>query len=138
MGCLLAGCCFGRTCNLPWALRFPAHSPAADKQVEVGLLHSTTEASLPVHPTQIYESIGCLLLAAVLIFYLHGRKRYDGQVFLAFVAGYATLRFMLEFLRNDDRGSMLGLSTSQLIGVGMVAFAGLIQSRISRGLRANS
>lgn len=130
MGCLLAGCCFGRTCALPWALRFPAHSPAADKQVELGLLHSTADASLPVHPTQVYESIGCLVLAAILTLHLHGRKRYDGQVFLAFVAGYATLRFGIEFFRNDDRGGMLGLSTSQLIGIGMLALSGLLHAKL--------
>ncbi len=132
MGCLLAGCCFGRTCDLPWALRFPAHSPAVDKQVELGLLHSTFERSLPVHPTQIYESLGCLVLAAVFILRLHRRKRYDGQVFLAFVAGYATLRFLLEFLRNDDRGGWLGLSTSQIIGIALVGLSLSIQARVKR------
>lgn len=131
MGCLLAGCCFGRTSGLPWALRFPARSPTADKQIEVGLLHSAREASLPVHPTQIYESVGCLILAAILILYLHRRKRYDGQVFLAFVTGYAVLRFMIEFLRSDDRGGWLGLSTSQIIGIGMLALVGLLRARIS-------
>ena len=132
MGCLLAGCCFGRTCSLPWALRFPAHSPAADKQVQLGIIRSTVESSLPVHPTQIYESIGCLALAAFLILRLHGRKRYDGQVFLTFVAGYATLRFLLEFLRNDDRGGLLGLSTSQIIGAWLAALALFFQARIVR------
>ncbi|HMR81126.1 MAG TPA: prolipoprotein diacylglyceryl transferase, partial [Polyangiaceae bacterium] len=48
-------------------------------------------------------------------------KRYDGQVYLAFVALYAIVRFLLEFWRNDDRGGLLGLSTSQLIGVVLVA-----------------
>ena len=131
MGCLLAGCCFGRTCSLPWALRFPPHSPAVDKQFQLGQLLSESLPSQPVHPTQVYESLGCLLLAAVLILKLHPKKRYDGQVFLAFVGGYATLRFLLEFLRNDDRGGLLGLSTSQLIGVGLVALTLLFQSRIA-------
>ena len=57
--------------------------------------------------------------------HLHGRKRYDGQVFLAFVGLYAVARFALEFFRSDDRGGLFGLTTSQLIGalllVGVVA-----------------
>jgi phosphatidylglycerol:prolipoprotein diacylglycerol transferase len=134
MGCLLAGCCFGRNSALPWALRFPPHSPATDKQLELHQLHSALQASLPVHPTQIYESIGCLLLSTVLIVYLHPKKRYDGQVFIAFLAGYAVLRFALEFFRNDDRGALLGLSTSQLIGLGLLTLAGYFHSRLMKRL----
>jgi phosphatidylglycerol:prolipoprotein diacylglycerol transferase len=76
--------------------------------------------SLPVHPTQIYESAASLAIAGFLIFYLHGKKRYDGQVFLAFVALYSVARFVIEFVRADDRGGFLGLSTSQLVGVALV------------------
>ena len=121
MGCLLAGCCFGTVTHLPWALRFPERSPASESQWKAGLIQSAFERSLPVHPAQIYESAASFAIAAVLILGLHGKKRYDGQVFLAFVALYASLRFMLEFWRSDDRGGLLGLSTSQLIGVGLVA-----------------
>lgn len=121
MGCLLAGCCFGKTTDAAFALSFPAHSPASESQWKQKLLRSPSEASLPVHPTQIYESAASLAIAALLILYLHGRKRYDGHVFLAFVALYAIVRFGLEFLRADDRGGVLGLSTSQLIGLALIA-----------------
>ncbi len=121
MGCLLAGCCFGTPTSVGWALSFPSHSPASESQFKAGLLQSSFEPSLGVHPTQIYESAGSFVIAAVLILWLAGRKRYDGQVFLAFVALYAIVRFLLEFWRNDDRGGLLGLSTSQLIGVVLVA-----------------
>ena len=121
MGCLLAGCCFGLPSKMPWALSFPSHSPASETQFKVGLLDSPFDPSLPVHPTQIYESAGSFAIAAFLILFLHSRKRYDGQIFLAFVALYAAVRFVLEFWRNDDRGGLLGLSTSQLIGVILVA-----------------
>jgi phosphatidylglycerol:prolipoprotein diacylglycerol transferase len=123
MGCLLAGCCFGKPTDAAWALTFPPNSPASEAQFKHHLLDSPTDPSLPVHPTQALESFGCLLIAAVLILYLHGRKRYDGHVFVAFVAAYASLRFLLEFWRDDDRGGILGLSTSQLLGLLAVAFA---------------
>ena len=60
---------------------------------------------------------------------VHPRKRYDGQVFAAFLALYAVARFLLEYLRRDDRGGLLGLSTSQLIGVALVAAAAALHAR---------
>jgi phosphatidylglycerol---prolipoprotein diacylglyceryl transferase len=118
LGCLLGGCCFGSPTGGPLALVFPPNSPASVAQARVHLLASEHLHSLPVHPTQLYESAGCLALGAALFLWLHGNKRYDGQVFVAFLAGYASLRFGLEFLRADDRGGVAGLSTSQWIGVG--------------------
>lgn len=117
LGCLLAGCCFGEPSSVPWALSFPPGSPASEAQSKANLLPSIADASLPVHPTQIYESAACFALAAVLILWFQARKRYDGQVFVVFVAGYALIRFLLEFVRDDERGGLVGLSTSQLIGV---------------------
>ena len=123
MGCLLAGCCFGSPTSSPLGVIFPPNSPASESEFKAHLIDSMSQSSLSIHPTQIYESGASFAIAALLILYVHGRKRYDGQVFLAFVALYAAVRFGLEFLRRDDRGSLLGLSTSQLIGVLLVAAA---------------
>ena len=62
-------------------------------------------------------------VAGVCMFYVHPRKRYDGEVFVWFIVLYAVGRFLLEWLRADDRGGMLGLSTSQLVGVAVIAVA---------------
>ncbi len=137
MGCLLAGCCFGSTCELPWALSFPPHSPASESQAKEHLLPTLNVWSLRVHPTQIYESIASLAIAAVCLLWVHPRKRYDGQVFAAFLALYAVARFLIEILRRDDRGALFGLSTSQLIGVALLAAAAGIhatrgKARVSR------
>jgi phosphatidylglycerol:prolipoprotein diacylglycerol transferase len=129
MGCLLAGCCFGKPTHVSWALTFPGHSPASEAQFKQGLLDSPFQPSLPVHPTQIYEALGCLSIVAFLLVYLHGRKRYDGHVFLAFVALYAALRFVLELWRGDDRGALLALSTSQFIGLVLLVAAVVIHRR---------
>jgi phosphatidylglycerol---prolipoprotein diacylglyceryl transferase len=117
MGCLLAGCCFGIRTDSPLALSFPPNSPASEAQFKAHELASRHLTSHPVHPTQIYESAASLLIAAFCLIYVHPRKRYDGQVFIVFMALYAAARFALETLRNDDRGGLLGLSTSQLIGL---------------------
>lgn len=117
MGCLLAGCCFGEPHGGPLALSFPPHSPASDAQFKLGQLDNPASWSLPVHPTQIYESAACLGIALFCMLFVQSRKRYDGQVFLAFLSLYAIARFLLEILRADDRGGALGLSTSQLAGL---------------------
>ncbi len=102
-----------------------------------------------MHPTQIYESAASFAIAALLILVLRGRKRYDGQVFLAFIALYAAARFVIEFWREDDRGGLylvhghlagtpssaapfadFGLSTSQLIGVALVMGAVWLHRRL--------
>ena len=131
IGCLLAGCCFGLRTDGPMGMSFPPNSPASEAQYKLGQLRSVREWSQPVHPTQIYESAVCFGIAAFLMLWLHGRKRYDGQVFAAFLALYAVARFVLEFQRADDRGGVLGLSTSQLLGVALVGLAVWIHRRRS-------
>ena len=128
MGCLLAGCCFGSTCDLPWAMSFPARSAASEEQFKAHLIPSARMWSLPVHPTQVYESAASLAIAAICMLVVHPRKRYDGQVFASFLVLYAVARFALEYLRRDDRGGMVGLSTSQLIGVAMTVAAVLVHA----------
>jgi phosphatidylglycerol:prolipoprotein diacylglycerol transferase len=123
MGCLLAGCCFGVRTASAVGMSFPPNSPASEFQWKGGLLASQHFWSLPVHPTQVYESILCLLIGVVCLVYVHPRKRYDGQVFLSFVVLYAAMRFVLEYLRSDDRCALFGLSTSQLIGLLLVPAA---------------
>ncbi|MFO0617701.1 MAG: prolipoprotein diacylglyceryl transferase [Polyangiaceae bacterium] len=135
MGCLLAGCCFGLETNSPVGLSFPGNSPASEAQFKAKELTSIRAWSHPVHPTQIYESAACLGIALFLLAYLHGRKRYDGQVFVGFLVLYAVARFALEFLRADERGGFLGLSTSQLIGLALVAVAVIIHRARTRAPR---
>jgi len=113
LGCFAAGCCYGRPANVPWAVTF--HDVYATRQVG-------TPLDTPLHPTQLYESLATL---AIFIFlkWLAGRKRFDGQVTLAYVFLYALARFVIEFYRGDAvRGMVLGgwLSTSQFIAILMV------------------
>src|SRR5208282_5849234 len=109
MGCLLAGCCFGATCTLPWAISFPWRSAASDEQFKDRLLPTASMWSLPVHPTQSYAAAACLAISAFCLVLVHPRKRYDGQVFVSFVLLSAVARFVLEIWRRDDRGGVLGL-----------------------------
>jgi len=109
VGCLLAGCCYGKPTSMPWGITFT--SRYAYDNVGVPL-------NVPLHPTQLYESFGTLLLFAYLMWRL-SRKHFDGQIILEYLSLYAALRFVIEFFRDDDRGFVLYglLSTSQFIGI---------------------
>jgi phosphatidylglycerol:prolipoprotein diacylglycerol transferase len=141
VGCLLGGCDFGRPWDGPWAVQFPAGSPAFQEQVREGRLSVDAPESLPVHPTQVYESLVGLVLFLMTIA-VRRRQKAEGQVFLAVVVGYALLRGALEVLRGDaDRGGLGPLSTSQWIALATFLCGATllwVQSRRSRRLMQTS
>ncbi len=108
IGCLMNGCCYGRACALPWAIRFP----------EGHETHPVGLAATPVHPTQIYDSLLNLALYAGLAL-LFRRRRFDGQVFAAYLMGYALTRSFVEMFRGDYTDAHLhaGLTPAHLIGI---------------------
>jgi phosphatidylglycerol:prolipoprotein diacylglycerol transferase len=80
-------------------------------------LDRSAHASVPVHPTQLYESLTAFALVAVLAS-VWRRRRFDGQVLLAAGAFYGIARALIEIVRDDnERGVWHGISTSQAIGV---------------------
>lgn len=105
IGCLLNGCCFGRACDAPWAISFPADNP----------LHPPTT---PVHPTEIYDA---LLNFALYLFlaWLFRRRKFDGQIFATYLICYAITRSFVEHFRGDynDAHHHLGLTPAQLVSV---------------------
>lgn len=111
-GCFAAGCCWGKPTTLPWGVEF----------TQAG--HEVTGVPLGVHlhPTQLYESFGALLIFFFLL-WLHRRKRFSGQVILFYAVLYAVMRFTIEIFRDDPRGDILGLttltglSTSQMLSI---------------------
>ncbi len=123
VGCFLAGCDFGREWNGPLAVRFPSGSPASLQQAQLGLLPSGTLESLPVHPTQLYESLAGLVLL-ILVFAVRRRQRVSGQALAMFAIGYGIVRYLIEIVRADqDRGAIGPWSTSQFIALATVVAA---------------
>ncbi len=125
MGCFLAGCCFGKITDVPWAVRFPQYSDAWKRHRETAYDALVAQheqigewLSLPVHPTQLYELFGAL---AIFIFLWVTRKnvKYEGQKLSILLIAYGILRFVIEFWRDDDRGGVL-LSTSQWISIPLI------------------
>jgi phosphatidylglycerol:prolipoprotein diacylglycerol transferase len=131
IGCFLYGCDFGARTNLPWAVRFPGPSrfaaygsPAYELHLRKYDLPPGATASFPVHPTQLYETLlGLSLVVACLI--VRKYRKIDGYVFLTFIWGYGVVRFLLEFIRDDEqRGGYGQMSTSQIIAV-VTSLAGI-------------
>ena len=119
-GCFLAGCDYGVPTALPWGVRFPPGSLAAVDHARRGLVPFGA-ASLPVHPTQLYEAALGAVAAGVAALVLRRSRRRDGRAFAAFLLVYACGRFLIELLRGDhDRGHALGLSTSQWVSLAIV------------------
>jgi phosphatidylglycerol:prolipoprotein diacylglycerol transferase len=100
VGCFLNGCCFGKPCDLPWAVRFPASSHVHAQQVLGGLI-GPGDPTLPVHPTQLYEALAALGIFAVL-WALYPRRRFSGQVAWTYGMLYSAWRFVNEFFRADS------------------------------------
>ena len=81
-----------------------------------------TAANFILHPTQLYESITMFIVFGLLV-YLHKKKKFDGQVLIAYGIIYSIFRFIVEFVRDDPRGNLLGIndllgiSTSQIISL---------------------
>jgi phosphatidylglycerol---prolipoprotein diacylglyceryl transferase len=103
VGCLLAGCCYGRACAADFPLGVTLH----------GALR---------HPVQLYESAGLVALAGLLALVSPRLRERPGLLSAAYLGGYALLRLSTESFRGDDveRGFVGPLSTSQAIAVAML------------------
>jgi phosphatidylglycerol:prolipoprotein diacylglycerol transferase len=124
IGCLLNGCCYGRACEAPWAIRFPAE-------------HETH--GVPVHPTQVYDSLLNLALYAGLA-WLYRRKRFDGQVFAVYLMCYAVTRSFVELFRGDYSPAHRygGLTPAHLVSIGILAAGALLFAVLSKRGRLGS
>lgn len=119
LGCFAAGCCYGKPTTHFWGVTFT--NPLAAQLVGTPLGHA-------LEPTQLFESAAELGIFFILT-WMFKRKKFDGQVFGAYLFLYGIARFCLEFIRDDPgRGSVFGgvLSGTQLIAIGLVLAGGLI------------
>ncbi len=123
VGCFLAGCCYGCRTDGAWAVTFPEET--------MGL------AGVPVHPVQLYEAAANLGVFAILWWGVRKHYRFPGQALLTYLALYAAIRFLTEFVRGDGNpvyvgegaGDQLGappngLTQAQIIAMVTMAVAG--------------
>jgi len=111
IGCLLNGCCYGRACDLPWAISYPPQY----------LIGGTL-----IHPVQIYDALLNLGLFIGLDLFFK-RKKFDGQIFALYLMGYALFRSSAEYFRGDYPTDHIhnGLTSAQLVSMGIFA-AGVV------------
>ena len=107
-GCLFAGCCYGKPTTKPWGITFTDPFAAAN----VG-----TPLNQPLHPTQLYEAGAEFLILMFLLWTERKGRPFAGRTFWLYMLLYAVSRFIIEFFRGDERGSVGIFSTSQFISV---------------------
>jgi phosphatidylglycerol---prolipoprotein diacylglyceryl transferase len=158
IGCYLFGCDFGK--RLPEAApallkklgTFP-HWPAgtleggdgspayvkhldAFRGTDTGAQILSSGASLPVHPTQIYESLVGLFLLAILL-WQRKHQKFRGQIFFLFAFAYGYLRFVLEVLRDDSERGEFGplIAEHWMISGSLLIMAVAFVFGVSLGIR---
>lgn len=104
IGCFLAGCCYGKETSSVFSVTFTDSSFAPN--------------GVALIPTQLIMSAGDFLLFAVLML-ISRKNKIPGRVGAWYLMLYSVGRFLVEFLRDDPRGSVGPLSTSQFIAIFM-------------------
>ncbi len=130
IGCLMNGCCYGKPCVAPWAIkylsiRFPISHPSFP---------------WPVHPVEIYDSLLNLALYGFLA-WCYRRKKFDGQVFAIYLMCYAATRSFVEVFRGDYTPEHLfhgWVTPAQLTSIVGVIIGGLLLWKLPRGGREAS
>jgi phosphatidylglycerol:prolipoprotein diacylglycerol transferase len=106
LGCFSAGCCWGKPTDSWLGVHF------TDRAGEL----TGVPTDVALIPTQLIEAVANLVIFGFLL-WLWKRRRFEGQVIYAYLIVYSITRFTIEFWRDDPRGQVLGLSTSQFISL---------------------
>lgn len=107
-GCLFAGCCYGKPTTRPWGITFTDPFAASNVGTPLGV---------PLHPTQLYEAGAEFIILLILLWSERKGRPYPGRTFWLYMLLYAVSRFIIEFYRGDDRGTVGVFSTSQFISI---------------------
>ena len=121
---------FGEYTDGLLAMRLPVDAVRGGDITELMREHMETKAGvsyIQVHPTFLYESLWCLIVLILLLLY-RKHKKFNGEVFLMYLAGYGFGRFFIERLRTDQLLLPgIGFPVSQLLaGVLVVASVAVI------------
>jgi len=128
IGCFMAGCCYGRPTDSACSVVFTDPN-------------SLAPLNIPLYPTQLFEAFSGFLIFLILIF-LHGKRKFEGQVFLWYLILHSTARLFVERFRGDERGLIPGteMSSTQLVAtlvlLGAVVLLLFMRSRWDRKRRA--
>ena len=116
LGCFAAGCCWGRRCDLPWAVEFRSDA-ASDVPLHV-----------PLHPAQLYESAANLVIFAFL-YRRSVRAHRPGEIIGLYLVLYSMARFTIEFFREHEQSLVGPFSLTQWIAILLLALGTVILAR---------
>src|SRR5262247_941557 len=123
LGCLFAGCCYGKPTTMPWGITFTDPFAAANVGTPLGV---------PLHPTQLYEAGAELAILIALLTTERKGRPFPGRTFWLYMLLYAISRFIIEFYRGDERGTVFMFSTSQFISLLLAPLAVAMLVYLSR------
>ena len=124
IGCFLVGDDYGIPSKLPWALSFPDGLPPTTYEsfqyrypwIDIS---NFEPGLLSVHPTQVYEFLICVML----FFYLWNKRkniRVPGSLFFTYLICAGTERFLIEFIRTNEKYLFDIFSGAQVLSIIMV------------------
>jgi phosphatidylglycerol:prolipoprotein diacylglycerol transferase len=108
VGCTLNGCCCGEPTSLPWAVFYTYPGSHASGCGQLGTL---------IHPTQIYELLGDLVIFALLFWVFRGRLKPSGSLLALYLVLYSLLTFTVRFWRGDTETFAGSIQEGQLVAI---------------------
>jgi phosphatidylglycerol:prolipoprotein diacylglycerol transferase len=143
LGCFFNGCCYGGLTDSFLGVQFPrvpsdqslsaTGSPAYWDHLRRGLIDTTAQFSLPIHPTQLYSAAGLIAISFALFYLRKHWRPFDGSILATYLMLYGVFRFVLEMVRADHNPTHLGTFTDQQV-VSMFLFTlGVVIVLVFRG-----
>ncbi len=108
VGCIINGCCCGEPTSLPWAVFYSHPASHASGCASLGTL---------IHPTQMYELLGDLVIFALLFWVFRGRLKPSGSLLALYLVLYSLLTFTVRFWRGDTEMFAGPIQEGQLIAI---------------------
>jgi prolipoprotein diacylglyceryltransferase len=125
-GCFYAGCCFGKVTDQWPGVEYLKDKPAYIFQYSAGHILPHAEHSMAVHPVQLYEALGTLLVG-VLVWRMRNQWKHIGSNFFFMLSLYLPLRFVTEFFRESTSPlNALGLKSVQVALLGLFFVAVMV------------
>ena len=149
MGCFFSGCCHGKVCDVA------SYESLSGGLFSTGEIVSTSGApfvalkfyegglgsihNLPIYPTQLYEAVCAFALYGALAWWFKN-KRFDGQVFLAYLFFASVIRFVIENFRGDRITRFMddAVTQGQVISLVIIAGVGIYGCFIKAGRQPES
>jgi phosphatidylglycerol:prolipoprotein diacylglycerol transferase len=144
IGCFLVGDDYGRPTDLPWGVAFPVGLPPTTAGELREMFGVSVSPGIPdgqllrVHPTQLYETLTCLVIWGIGLWLFKQRRKPAGQTALIVLGLLAVERFLVEILRAKDDRFFGGFTLAQMISIAVVVVVSVLAVLRSRRTQGSS